>query len=158
MNKYIIPESRSYETPENPEAIKFVLLFPEGLPKGTAQQKGETSIRGKDGRFYVVHYKKTAVQKARRIFISKLEEFKPSSPFFGAVELKVSFTFSIKKKSLWGKYKDTRPDTDNYLKEFKDCLQACGYFYEDAQVAREIIEKKFGEVAKIKVELRALGG
>ena len=48
-------------------------------------------------------------------------------------------------------YKPTRPDTDNYIKLFKDCMTAAGFWLDDAQVVDERIIKTYAENATIGV-------
>ena len=55
-----------------------------------------------------------------------------------------------------GTWKDTRPDTDNIIKLFKDCMTRTGWWTDDAQVASEITEKFWGEVPGIYVKVELL--
>lgn len=53
-------------------------------------------------------------------------------------------------------YKDTRPDTDNLQKLLKDCMTACGYWRDDAQVASEISEKFWATLPGIYIKVEEL--
>ena len=51
----------------------------------------------------------------------------------------------------------TRPDTDNLQKLLKDCMTRCGFWKDDAQVVREIVEKRWSdEPTGIFVEIKSL--
>ena len=75
------------------------LKFEAGMPKGTAQEKGEC-IKYKivDGKKvpYIHHFKKPEVEAMRRIFELKLKRYRPEKPAGGPVRLKVILYFDIK--------------------------------------------------------------
>ena len=52
---------------------------------------------------------------------------------------------------MWGKYKPTRPDTDNYIKEFKDVMTSLDFWNDDSQVVDERVIKTYAEKASITV-------
>lgn len=133
----------------------FTLNFEHGLPKGTAQQKGE-AIRYKNGAPYIQHYRKDKVNAMRQEFIYKLKKNAPRNPAAGAVGLTVIFCFDIKNPKLWGQYKTTRPDADNIIKELKDAMTACRFWNDDSQVAKLRIIKLYGPAAYITVKVEDL--
>ena len=105
---------------------EFYLHFPEGLPRTTAQMKGE-SIRYKkvDGRIlpYIDHYRKPKVQALRNELTLKMKRYRPEQTSEKPIRLTVILYFDIKApKKLWGTYKTTKPDCDNYVKEIKDVM------------------------------------
>lgn len=56
--------------------------------------------------------------------------------------LNVSWLFPVKNgRHRHGEYRTSKSDTDNLNKLLKDCMTACGYWYNDEQVARETIVK-----------------
>ena len=124
---------------------QFYLHF-ETMPKGTDQQKGVRIVKGKP-----YFYKKPNVEGAEYKFKAALNEHKPVRPCTRPVKLLVWFAFDTKNKKLWGQPKPTRPDTDNYLKLFKDCMTECGYWLDDAQVVDEHVFKTYAEKATIGV-------
>ena len=126
----------------------FVLTFENGLPKGTAQQKGETA-RYKNGKPFVFHYKKSSVESANQLFAYKLKPYAPSTPITGCISLTVSLFFSVKERAKWGKYKPSRPDADNYCKELVDVMGSLGWWLDDAQIVKLKIEKRYAEKASI---------
>ena len=53
-------------------------------------------------------------------------------------------------------WKDTKPDTDNLIKLFKDCMTAAGFWEDDCQVVSEITEKMYSFRPGIYVEVTQL--
>jgi Holliday junction resolvase RusA-like endonuclease len=135
--------------------MNFILNFENGLPKGTAQQKGERVII-KNGRPVILHYKKNSVESARMEFVLKLKKYRPAKPIAGPVRLLVGLYFDVKRKELWKQYKTTRPDADGYLKEFLDAMQEAGFFEDDAQVVDLHIIKRYAERGSIYVDLEEI--
>lgn len=134
----------------------FILKFEEGMPKGTAQQKG-VAIRYKNGRPYVQHYKKDKVDSARKEFVFKLKPYAPKTPMERPVKLFVWLCFDVKDRHLWGKYKTTRPDADGYVKEYMDALGECGFFKDDSFVVDLRVVKTYAEKASIWTQIEELG-
>lgn len=125
---------------------EFFLTFPT-MPKGTAQEKG---YNRKTGRYF----KKGNVANAEREFRIALRPYIPDKPSDKPIRLFVWFAFDVKNKKLWGKVKPTKPDTDNYLKLFKDCMTADkkgknGFWIDDAQVVDERVFKTYAQEARI---------
>lgn len=133
----------------------FILRFEEGMPKGTAQQKG-VAIRYKGGRPYIQHYKKDKVDSARQTFVYKLKRFAPDIPSEEPIKLYIWFYFDVKSRGCWGKYKVTRPDADGYVKEFLDAMGDCGFFKDDSQIVDLHIIKTYAEKASIFVKISEL--
>lgn len=131
---------------------QFYLHFDGGMPKGTAQQKGIRYVNGKPQ-----FYEKRSVYNAKVAFLRGLKANKPPKPSDKPVRLFVWFAFDTKNKKLWGKYKPTRPDTDNSLKLLKDCMS--GLFYsDDSQVVDERVVKTYAEKATIMVKVEDIDG
>ena len=129
---------------------QFYLHF-DKMPTGTAQQKGVRVVHGKP-----YFYTKPNVEGAETLFKTALIPHLPKKPSDKPIRLTVTFCFDTKKKKLWGQPKPTRPDTDNYLKLFKDCLTADkngrnGLWFDDAQVVEEHVFKNYAEKATIAV-------
>ena len=134
----------------------FYLNFENGLPKGTAQQKGEAIRYKANGQPYIQHYKKAKISAARTEFIYKLKKHAPKVPTDKPVRLIVFLCFDIQDRKLWGKYKTRRPDVDGYLKEFMDAMTDCGFWKDDAQVADLRVVKTYGEKGSIVVTVEDL--
>lgn len=130
------------------------------MPKGTAQQKGERIgyrfVRGRKVP-YIDHYRKANVQMARSQFILKMKPYRPKEPSDRPIRLVVCLYFDISKpKKLWGKYKTTRPDCDNYVKEIKDVMTKLKFWNDDAQVVDLRVIKRYSEKATIYISLEEL--
>ena len=128
----------------------FLPMIP---PTVTAQQ--HRIIGGRGGRKAQV-YDSPALQDAREKLTAHLAAHTPPEPFLGPLRLVTKWIFPMTQHSRHGQYKDTRPDTDNLIKLFKDCMTKTGYWYDDAQVASETTEKFFGNTPGIFVLLRQL--
>jgi Holliday junction resolvase RusA-like endonuclease len=104
------------------------------LPTVTSQEKGIDSRGG------VRVYTKDEIRAAKLLFIGLLSKHAPPKPLTGAVRLTTKWCY-LTRVHRDGEYKITRPDTDNTVKLFKDCMTATGFWKDDAQVASEITEK-----------------
>lgn len=124
----------------------------ETMPRTTSQEKG---VYIRNGRPYF--YEKSKVEAARYAFTYALKKYAPENPSAAPIKLFVLFVFDVKDKKKWGKYKTTKPDTDNYLKLFKDCMTDCGFWLDDAQVSDERCVKTYAEKASIYVRWQELG-
>lgn len=130
---------------------QFLLTFEEGLPKGTAQQKRYDPRRG-------IYFKSQKQLNLERDFRVALEPHSPKKPSEQPIRLDIWLTFSIKApKRLWGIWKVTKPDVDNYVKAFIDQMKIMGFFFDDAQVVDLRIRKTYAEKASIFVQWEELG-
>lgn len=139
---------------------EFYLHFPKGLPRATAQQKGE-SIRYKkiDGRIlpYIDHYRKPKVQALRNELTLKMKRYRPKETSEKPIRLTVILYFDIKApKKLWGTYKTTKPDCDNYVKEIKDVMTLLKFWKDDNQVVDLRVVKYFAEKGTIFIRMEEL--
>lgn len=140
--------------------IDFYLHFEEGMPKHTAQEKGERIgyrfIGGKKIP-YIDHYRKPEVQATRNQLTLMMKKYRPKQPSDRPIRLVVCLYFNISKpKKLWGKYKTTRPDCDNYVKEIKDVMTDLKFWNDDAQVVDLRVIKRYSEKATIYIRLEEL--
>lgn len=120
----------------------------DNIPKGTHQMK-QVNFKSR------TIYDAESVQQARKLYMNRLLPLIPEKPLEGALRLVTKWCYPIGDHQQ-GTYKTTRPDTDNLIKLFKDCLMAAGFFYDDAQIASEITEKFWAEPCGIYVELYGL--
>lgn len=131
--------------------MKFFLLM--NPPTVTAQERKVTFVGRKP-----VFYKPENVKKAQAEIVKHLRPFKPAEALTGAVELKVVWLFPKGKSHKAGEWRITKPDTDNLEKMLKDCMTALGFWKDDAQVVREITEKRWSdEPSGISIEINQLG-
>ena len=139
---------------------EFYLRFDQGLPRTTSQMKGETikykKINGKIVP-YIDHYRKPSVQMLRNLLTYKMKRYKPDKPSEKPIRLTVILYFDVKSpKKLWGTYKTTKPDCDNYVKEIKDVMTDLGFWKDDNQVVDLHIIKYFAEKGTIFIRLEEL--
>ena len=127
----------------------FLLMEP---PTVTAQQ-AKVAVVGNRPMFY----KPEKVKAARQMLIRHLKPFKPPSPYEGAIELHVVWLFSKGKSHKHNEWRITKPDTDNLEKMLKDCMTEVGFWKDDAQVVKEIVEKRWSdEPTGISIEMDKL--
>ena len=118
--------------------IEFTIPL-EQIPRGTAQQKRTNRRTG-------AFFQPDDYRKARNTYIVLCKRYAPKEPFTGCVDVHVIFAYNTSEKKKRGRYKKTRPDSDNIVKLYLDCLADCGFYFDDAQVARLLVEKKYSEV------------
>ena len=127
----------------------FIAMKP---PTATAQEKQVRVVHGKP-----LFYDPAPVKEAKKLLISHLTHHRPDEPMGGAVSLRTVWLFPRGKSHKDGDWRVTRPDTDNLQKLLKDCMTKCGFWKDDAQVVREIVEKRWSdEPTGIFIEIRSL--
>lgn len=121
-------------------------------PTATAQMKQVRVVDGKP-----MFYDPPRVKEARRSLSALLSHHCPSIPLAGPVSLRVLWLFPKGKTHRNGEWRITKPDTDNLQKMLKDCMTRVGFWNDDAQVVREIVEKRWSdEPVGIYIELEEL--
>lgn len=144
-------------------------IFLHDNPNSTAQEKGERisyKFIPKGGRAvrtpYIEHYEKSQIraqrEEYRNVIRAFLRAFKQKPPqFSGPVELSAVFFFQTPDRKKWGTYKFTKPDCDNVVKLFQDCL-ADEKFFEvgDQQIASLHVTKVWSDRAKVSIEINKL--
>ena len=111
----------------------FLLLDP---PTATAQERQVTIVRNRP-----IFYQPEKLKEAKRILRLYLRPFKPKEPIQGPIELKVSWLFPRGKRHKHKEWRVTKPDTDNLQKMLKDVMTDLGFWVDDAQVVKEVVEK-----------------
>ena len=130
----------------------MVLSFfmPMVPPTATHQEKKVHVVNGKP-----VTYEPPNVKAARSKLMAHLAQHKPAKKITGPVELQTQWCFP-RGNHHDGEYRITRPDTDNLQKLLKDCMTACGFWVDDAQVCRELTEKYWAEIPGIYIHIEGL--
>lgn len=106
---------------------------------------------------YIDHYRKPSVQMLRNLLTYKMKRYKPDKPSEKPIRLTVILYFDVKSpKKLWGTYKTTKPDCDNYVKEIKDVMTDLGFWKDDNQVVDLHIIKYYAEKGTIFIRLEEL--
>lgn len=143
---------RPNETGEKKKGLRTVsktdFFLPMIPPTKTAQEK---KIVVKNGKPFF--YEPQELKNVRQKFLDHLAEHKPAKCFDGAIELLVKWCFWTSGKNKHGKWKTSKPDTDNLQKMFKDCMTKLNFWKDDAQVCREIVEKFYSDVPGIYVRI-----
>lgn len=123
-------------------------------PTSTSQMKKVRVINGKP-----VFYDPPQVKEARQMLTAALMPHKPKQPLAGALSLYTLWLYPKGKSHKDGQWRTTRPDTDNIQKLLKDCMTRAGFWKDDAQVAREVVEKRWSnEPCGIYVEIEEMEG
>ena len=125
----------------------FMPMIP---PTVTHQEKQVHVVNGKP-----VFYEPADLKTARQKLMDHLAGHKPEQPYQYGIRLMVKWCFP-REKHANGEYRITKPDTDNLQKLLKDCMTACGFWKDDAQVASEIVEKFWADVSGIYVRIEEL--
>lgn len=121
-------------------------------PTATAQEKQVRVINGKP-----LFYDPPQIKDAKRLLTGHLITHRPDMPLAGAVSLRTLWLFPKGKAHRNGEWRTTKPDTDNLQKLLKDCMTRCGFWKDDAQVVREIVEKRWSdEPTGIYIEIEEL--
>ena len=115
----------------------FIAITP---PTATAQERKVRIVKNRP-----IFYDPPAVKEAKDKLSAYLSVNRPSQPLEGPLSLRVMWLFPRGKSHKNGQWRSTRPDTDNLQKLLKDCMTKCRFWNDDAQVAREIIEKRWSD-------------
>ena len=122
-------------------------------PPTITQQMHRVTVRnGKP-----VFYEQQELKNARKLLTAALVKYRPDrETYSGAVELVVKWCFPSSGAHPDGSYRITKPDTDNLQKMLKDCMTQAGFWKDDAQVAREIVEKFWADTPGIYIRVSGL--
>jgi len=143
-----IPKVISVLTQEENKMKFFIAMNP---PTVTAQEHKVHVIKGKP-----LFYDPPEVKDAKALLMGHLAPNKPITPLPGALSLYALWLFP-KGSHGNGEWRVTKPDTDNLQKLLKDCMTKCGFWKDDAQVVREVIEKRWSdEPCGIYIEIEEL--
>lgn len=126
-------------------------FFMPMIPPTVTHQEKRIAVR--NNKPYV--YEPPALADARAKLIAHLMQHRPSTPMIGGLRLCVKWCFP-KGRHKNGTYRTTKPDTDNLQKLLKDCMTACRYWKDDAQVASEIVEKFWADIPGIYIKVESL--
>lgn len=118
-------------------------------PTVTAQEHRVTVVNGKP-----VFYDTPRIRDAKKILMEHLYQHRPEQPFEGPLSLHVKWLFPKGKNHKNGEWRVTRPDTDNLQKILKDAMTKTGFWKDDAQVARELVEKRWADESQTGIYVR----
>jgi len=133
--------------------VSDFFLYMSQIPAGTAQQK-------RTNRYTGAFFESETVRRARTMYTALLMPYRPNTPHKAPLAVNVTFAYSIIDKKKRGKDKTSRPDVDNLVKLFLDCMTACGFWYDDADIADLRIKKIYSDIddAWIHVTIDEIGG
>ena len=117
------------------------------LPTKTFQAKKITVRNGK-----AIIYTPPELKEIQGKYIAYLSKHAPEKPLEGAVQLSTIWCFPEDKHHTNGNYK-----TDNLVKMLKDCMTQCGFWKDDAQVAVELITKRYNDIEGILICAKEIG-
>jgi Holliday junction resolvase RusA-like endonuclease len=121
----------------------MLITINEPWPRTTHQEK-------KYGRGRV--YEPALLKSAREWWMLMLRINRPWKPFTGALRVVIEFDFKSKKRG----YRTERPDFDNLTKLPCDCMAACGFFANDAQIADGRAIKRNAEADAVRITIEEL--
>lgn len=130
-------------------------FFMPMIPPTITHQMHKVAVKNGKPKFY----EPQELRNARMALLEHLRKRRPH-PWLsfrtGPVELVVKWCFPCSGSHKDGEYRVTKPDTDNLQKLLKDCMTAAGFWSDDAQVAREIVEKFWADLPGIYIRVSAL--
>ena len=140
----------------------MINFFLPMLPPTVTQQEHDFKVvRGR-----VVVYDPPRLRDARQKFMvllareaanaQRMVDGEPLLPLEGPVRLVTKWLFPIDDEHDDGQWKISKPDTDNLIKLFKDCMTRTGWWLDDAQVCSEITEKFYADCPGIYVRVERI--
>ena len=126
----------------------FIAMIP---PTVTHQEKQVHVVKGKP-----VFYEPQELKSARTKLEAYLAQHKPDQKYIGPVELISTWCFPVSGKHKNGEPMTNKPDTDNLVKLLNDCMTKVGFWKDDAQVTRDIVEKFWADIPGIYIKVTEL--
>ena len=108
----------------------------EGTPK--AQPRVKPCVRGRHAGVYTPDTADAWKAEVRRAALSKCST---PEPLRGPLSVKLTFFMPRPKSRKGDVWHTTKPDADNLTKAVLDALTDAGIWGDDAQVARQLVEK-----------------
>ena len=137
--------------------MRFVLKCEP--PKHTAQGSSMILKSKKTGKYFIGKKSNSKAVQTKEELLAMLTPFAPTKPLQGAITLKIDIFF------LWRKSEPkkniakgimpviTKPDLDNWVKQFNDCLTRLAFWRDDAQVFDLHLRKFYSDTPRIEVEI-----
>ncbi|MBO7712651.1 MAG: RusA family crossover junction endodeoxyribonuclease [Methanobrevibacter sp.] len=137
--------------------IEFVLHCEP--PKHTAQGSSMILKSKKTGKYFIGKKSNSKAIQTKEELLTMLMSHAPKKPLESAIALKIDIFYSWR-KSETKKNKAklimpviTKPDLDNWVKQFNDCLTRLAFWRDDAQVFDLHIRKFYADVPRIEVKI-----
>lgn len=131
-------------------------------PKHTAQGSSTILKNFKTGKFFIGKKSNSRATQTKNEIMTLLIPHRPEKPLQGALKLEIKWIYSwrknetkknIAKGEMWC---TTKPDCDNIVKMFNDCLTRLAFWGDDAQVSVLHFEKLYSDVPRIEVKITEL--
>lgn len=136
-----------------------VTFFLPMVPPTVTHQEHEFRVVKGRVQVYEPERLKDARQKFMAALLVQLKRVNGADyvfPLGGPVRLMTKWVWPCGMEHHHGEWKVTKPDTDNLIKLFKDCMTRVGFWMDDAQVVSEVTEKFWGDTAGIWVYVEPL--
>lgn len=140
--------------------MRLDFFLPGEPPTVTAQEKGLATRNIRIGgmvKTVPFAYETAEIKSIRHAWEWMLAPYRPKETPAGPIRLITIWTFKAKGKHKPETYKDTKPDTDNLIKLFKDVMADAGFFENDSRVVDERTIKRWGSVPGIRVIVETIG-
>ena len=124
-------------------------------PKHTAQGSSTILKNFKTGKFFIGKKSNSKAIQAKTDLMALLLPYQPKTPLQGALECEIEVVYpwrnSEPKKNRATGYRwcDKKPDIDNWLKQYFDCLTRLNFWNDDAQVSDLHFSKRWGNEPRI---------
>jgi len=135
--------------------MRIDFFIPGEPPTSTAQEKG-LAVRKIKGRFVPYAYETTEIKLIKEGFMWALSGHIPNPTPKGPVRLWTVWNWTPKGKHKAGTFRDTKPDTDNLIKLFKDAMADLGFFENDSRVVDERVIKRWSTKPGIRVIMETI--
>lgn len=128
-------------------------------PKHTAQGSSTILKNFKTGKFFIGKKSNSKAIQTKNELMAILLPHQPKKPLEGALKCEIDIFYSWrtsepKKNRVTGyRWCDTKPDLDNWNKQFSDCLTRLRFWNDDSQVADLHITKRWGDEPRIDVKI-----
>lgn len=128
-------------------------------PKHTAQGSSTILKNFKTGKFFIGKKANSNAIQAKSELLAMLLPHRPQKPLEGALKLEIDIFYSWRKsETKKNRAKGvlpvtTKPDLDNWVKQFNDCLTRLNFWTDDAQVFDLHLRKFYTDEPKIVVKI-----
>lgn len=142
------------------EKIEFILLC--NPPKHTAQGSSVVLKNVNTGKYFIGKKANSNATQSKNELLALLVPYRPKTPLKGALKCKIDIFFPFrksepKKNRAKGMLPvTTKPDLDNWVKQFNDCLTRLNFWNDDAQVCDLHLRKFYCEHPRIEVKITEL--
>lgn len=133
-----------------------ISFFLPGIPPTVTQQEHQVRVIKNKPVFYEPQELKTARDRISGQLGTAKRIYGPDEKLSGPIRLTTKWIWPELNPGDGFSWKISKPDTDNLVKMFKDCMTRVGFWKDDAQVCSEVIEKMRGEKPGIYVEVETL--